>query len=458
MPNVVIVGAGPAGIAAASTIRASSDASITLLDEAAQPGGQIFRRPAPGLDLDMRKLLGDGYDDYVRFHAACDRVLPAIDYRPGTLAWNVADGEVQTLARGAIGQLAYDALILATGATDRIMPVGGWTLPGVFALGGAQVILKQEGHLIGRDVVFCGSSPLLYLAALQYARMGANVVAVLDTTPLRGKVAAIADLAAAPRILGQGLRSILALRRRGIAIHHGVVLTEFIGTDRLQAVRFVDRRGESRTLACDAAAFGHGLKAEAQLAELAGASMDFDPVARQWLPEQDDAGRVAAKVYVAGDGARIGGSIAAALSGARAARAVLADLGLAQKALPAEDGRLRRLYRFQRGLARAFAWPAGHVATLADHVVLCRCEHVTIGEVRAALHLAGGPREINRAKAATRCGMGRCQGRFCGPAAAELVRAEVDRSAAALPGRLRAQPPVKPLPFSALAESEEAAS
>ena len=108
---------------------------------------------------------------------------------------------LHTLRANVADTVAFDALILATGATDRVMPIPGWTLPGVFTLGGAQVLLKEHGCLIGRRIVFCGSSPLLYLAAKQYRAMGAEIAAVLDTTPFAAKVGAAPDLLAAPQTL-----------------------------------------------------------------------------------------------------------------------------------------------------------------------------------------------------------------------------------------------------------------
>jgi NADPH-dependent 2,4-dienoyl-CoA reductase/sulfur reductase-like enzyme len=445
--RVVVVGAGPAGIAAAERLVGAREIEVTLIDEGQRMGGQIYRRPPDDLTLDMAGLLGRDYDAYRRFHETASGLAARLDYRPETLAWNVFGSTVHTLRRGKLEALPFDALVLATGATDRILPVRGWTLPGVFTLGGAQVLLKDQGCLIGRRVVFCGSSPLLYLAALQYARAGGAVVAVLDTTPLTSKLRAVPDLAGEMRIFAKGLSYIWALRRRGIPIHVGVQLESFLGDTRVDGVAF-RASGAARRLACDAVAFGFGLRSEIQLAELAGCELRYDPVLRQWFPAQDTEGRCGNGIYVAGDGSRIGGAEAARLSGELAGGAILADLGLARRPPDRAAARLHQLLRFQRGLAKAFDWPHERIADLADDVVLCRCENILVGEVRRALHAELGATEANRVKATTRCGMGRCQGRFCGPAAAELVAAELGRGDGAL-DRLRAQPPVKPLPLAA---------
>ena len=448
MIRVAIVGAGPAGISAADVLAAHGIAA-TVIDEARQPGGQIYRRARAGLDLDIDSLLGVEAANYRNFHAMFDGLRGRIDYRPLTLAWGVDNRTLYTARDDSADTVDFDALIFATGATDRTLPIPGWTLPGVFTLGGAQVLLKEHGCLIGRRIVFCGSSPLLYLAARQYHAMGAEIAAVLDTTPFTAKIVATPDLIAAWGTLARGVGHMAELRRAGVAMHHGVQLRAFEGSAGVEAVRFRDRRGRDITLQCDAVAIGFGLRPETQLSDLAGAEFRYDSVFRQWLPRTDADGRCGENIYVAGDGASIGGAQAAALTGVLAACAVLDDFKINITRVDRVGARRRvaRLRRFQRGLARAFAWPAGIMRDLDGSVTVCRCEGVSAGELRAAIRADFGPTEVNRLKAITRCGMGRCQGRFCGLAAAELT-AHARNVPLQTVGRLRTQPPVKPLPLA----------
>lgn len=454
MGNVVIVGGGPAGIRAAS-ILVEAGLRPVLVNETRQVGGQGYRMPAKNLALDIKALMGSEAGKYQRLHSLFASLRERIDYRPGTLVWGIHEKVLHTLCDGAASTIPYDALILATGATDRIMPLPGWTLPGVFTLGGAQVILKDQGCLIGSRIVFLGSSPLLFLAALQYHKSGASIAAVVDTTPFSAKWAAIRDLAASPRTLVRGVMYRAALHTAGIPVIDSATPLGIEGKDRVEGIRIKDGRGLERFISCDAVAYGYGLKPETQLAELAGARFRFDPVFRLWLPETDADGRAGADLYLAGDGAAIGGADAAEASGALAAHALLADMNLPQP--ETELRRLRqeieRLRRFQRGLAQAFAWPVAQAAALADETIACRCEAVTVGEIRAAVHAPLGPREVNRVKAITRCGMGRCQGRFCGPALQEIVAGACSAPIAEV-GRLRVQAPVKPIPLHAAAEME----
>lgn len=444
MARALVVGAGPAGIAAAEAL-SRAGAAVTLVDENPRPGGQIHRRPIDGLRMDMPRLLAGSHAAYEAFHARADALCAAIDHRPSTLVWSARDGVAHLAGEAGAGTVEYDALVLATGAVDRVAPAPGWTLPGVFALGGAQALLKGQGCLVGRRTVFCGASPLLYLAALQYVRMGGEVAAIVDAAPFSAKIAALPLMAAEPGTLLDGLGYMLALARRGVRIVHGARVAAFEGEARVEGVTILRRDGARETIACDSAAYGHGLKPESQLAELAGGTLRYDSGARLHLPALDGEGRLRPGVYACGDGAMVGGAVAAEISGRLAGEAAARDLGLAVEGAGGEAAlrRLARLRRFQRGLAIAFPWPAEDVARLDDNVILCRCENVRVGEARAGLANPFGAGDVNRIKAATRCGMGRCQGRFCGPAFAEIVASATGEP----PGRLRVQPPVKPIPI-----------
>ena len=299
MTRVAIVGAGPAGIAAADVLVRHGVAPV-LIDEGRQAGGQIYRQPRPGLRLDIAALLGAEAANYARTHETFARLKDRIDYRPQTLAWGIEERSLHTIQGNVAATVDFDAIILATGATDRTLPIDGWTLPGVFTLGGAQVMLKEHGCLIGKRIVFCGSSPLLYLAANQYRAMGAEVVAILDTTPFAAKISAASGLLASPGTFARGLGYMASLRRAGIAMHHGVELRAFERAQTVEAVRFRKRDGTEVTLPCDAVAVGFGLKPETQLAELGGAEFRYDPVFRQWLPHCDADGRCAARLIRCG--------------------------------------------------------------------------------------------------------------------------------------------------------------
>ncbi|HHT8860563.1 TPA: FAD-dependent oxidoreductase, partial [Burkholderia cenocepacia] len=326
----VIVGAGPAGVRAAEAL---VDAGLhpVVIDENARWGGQIYRQPPADAAFvrGKRTLYGFEAAKADAVHQTMAALLPQVDYRPNTLAWSCGAGRVDTLQDGREVTVPYSHLIVASGATDRMLPVPGWTLAGVYTLGGAQVALKAQGCAIGRRIVLAGTGPLLYLVAYQYAKAGANVAAVLDTSPLRRQAAAAPALLRMPSIFAKGLYTIGWLRAHGVAIETGVTLERVLGDRHVAGLawRAAGDDGQTaspRVLDCDALGLGFGLRSETQLADLAGCRFEFDPLNRAWLPERDAAGRTSVRgLYVAGDGAGIAGADAAEASGRRAALALL---------------------------------------------------------------------------------------------------------------------------------------
>jgi NADPH-dependent 2,4-dienoyl-CoA reductase/sulfur reductase-like enzyme len=441
---VIVVGAGPAGTRAAQTL-AAAGLRPTVIDEAPANGGQIYRRQPAGFRRKPAELYGTEAARATDLHASFDALRDRIDHRPQTLAWNIHDGVLHTVHGTTAKALRFDALILATGASDRIFPLPGWTLPGVYTLGAAQIALKAQATAIGRRIVFMGTGPLLYLVAAQYAKAGVSVAAVLDTSPLSATLHALPLLAARPDVLAKGAALLWQLRRAGIPCHRGLTPRAIEGTDRVEAITF----GTTR-IACDAVAFGYHLRAETQLADLAGCEFRFDAPSRQFLPETDQDGRSSVKgIYLAGDGARILGADGAEIAGRLAAAAVLADLGLPHPDPVPLRAMQTKMDRFRRGLAIAFPPPA---FTLPDDTLVCRCEAITAGALRRAA-TALDANEVNRAKSFSRVGMGRCQGRYCGLASAEIVAAArnipIEQA-----GRLRGQAPVRPLPIATVLQDE----
>ena len=452
----VIVGAGPAGIRAAKTLVEHGLRPI-VLDEAPRWGGQIYRQPPAHFERSKKALYGFEAGRANAIHNAMAGILERVDYRSNTLVWNAEGGQLDVLHQGQTATLAYSHLIVATGATDRVLPFSGWTTPGVYTLGGAQVALKFQGCTIGRRVVLMGTGPLLYLVAYQYAKAGADVLAVLDTATLSDQVVALPRLLNQPAVLAKGLYYVAWLRAHGVALHGGAQSLKALDDAgnapdrRVTGVVWRDAQGE-HTLACDAIGFGYALRSETQLADILGCRFDFDAAQRAWLPERDAAGRsTVAGVYLAGDGAGIMGADAAEWAGERAALALLADTGRDLQAAHAAraaklERQLARTLRFRAGLERAFPFPSDWAAQAPDDLVICRCEEITAGDLRRTA-TATGAVEINRLKALTRVGMGRCQGRMCGLAAAEILAHCTGQSPQDV-GRLRGQAPVKPIPFT----------
>lgn len=445
--RVVIVGAGPAGTRCAETLLAAGIKPV-LVDENRRDGGQIYRRQPEGFTRDYRTLYGSEAGKAQALHQSFDRLRAQIDYRPDTLVWNLTPGQLHCVSNGTHSVIDYDALILCTGATDRLMPLSGWQLAGTYSLGGAQIALKAQSVAIGHRVVFMGSGPLLYLVASQYVKAGAQVAAVLDTSPVGKRIAALPKLLARPAVLFEGLKLLARLYRAKVAVHLGVEPLQVLGEAQtgVSGVRVRTGAGRELQVDCDAVALGYHLRPETQLADLAGCRLQFDSVSGQWLLAVDEEGRTSVSgVYAAGDGTRIRGADAAEQAGRLVANALLHDLELPTDAAArhAQQQSLAVMERFREGLCEAFPWPAAQAKALPDDAIVCRCEMITAGELRTVVREKGAC-EVNRAKAFSRVGMGRCQGRYCSQGGAEVIAAEAGVPVQEV-GRQRGQAPVKPL-------------
>ncbi|WP_035642577.1 NAD(P)/FAD-dependent oxidoreductase, partial [Bradyrhizobium sp. ORS 375] len=423
----LIVGAGPAGMRAAITLVGAGLRPV-VIDEGHACGGQIYRQPlsSDGRDADAR--YGSEAAKASRLHRDFAALGTEVDYRPDALLWNLRDGAADVLRDGVSQRVSYDGLILATGATDRVLPIPGWTLPGVFTLGGAQIALKAQGCAIGKRVVFAGSGPLLYLVAWQYMKAGVEVAAVLDAAPRSAKLNLLRALPLAPEIVLRGLRMAAELILCGTRVQSGVSRLRIEGEGRVTRIVY-QSSGREHAIVCDGVGYGLNLRSETQAADLAGCAFRFDPRDRAHLPLRDGSGRSSiAGVYIAGDGARIAGADAAEAAGERAALALLEDRSLPHDAARATalERTLATIDRLREALEAAFPFPSHWADDIADETLLCRCEEISAGEARRAIG-DFAITEINRLKAVTRVGMGRCQGRMCGAAAAELLAARARR-------------------------------
>ncbi|GBQ27879.1 NAD(P)/FAD-dependent oxidoreductase [Gluconacetobacter azotocaptans] len=445
---VIVVGAGPAGTRAAQRLLQAGLRPV-VIDENERQGGQIYRRQPENFIRPAEKLYGTEAARARALHADFESLRPHIDYRPGTTVWGVADEGLLSVRGSAITVQPFSAIIIASGATDRIMPLPGWTTPGVYSLGASQIALKAQACAIGGTPVFMGTGPLLYLVAWQYLRAGVTPAAVLDTSSLATRLRGLRGMMSRARVVVNGVRYMADLMRAGVKLHAGITPQRIEGReDGVTGVLWQDSRGRLRRTACDAVGTGYGLRAETQLADLLKCDFMFDRRFTQWRPQVDLDGRTSRQdVYLAGDGVLLRGADAAEAAGRLAACALLQDrtLPVATDEIEGLRGVIATMDRFAGGLAGAFPWPAHLAAALPDETVVCRCENVTAGDIRHAATALDSP-EINRAKALMRPGMGRCQGRMCGLAAAEILAA-----ARGVPveqvGRIRTAAPLKPLPL-----------
>ncbi|MFE1270745.1 NAD(P)/FAD-dependent oxidoreductase [Streptomyces sp. NPDC058758] len=443
--DLAVVGAGPAGLAAAVTA-ASFGLTVTLLDAGVRPGGQYYRHPDPALGATRPQALHHdwaafaGREAELRAHERAGRVRYLAEHQVWSVTGSGTDWTVRARTEDAAGEpVRARAVLLATGAYERQLPFPGWTLPGVVGAGGAQAMLKSGLVLPGRRVVVAGSGPLLLAVAGSLAAAGARVPAVVEAAGYGAYARHTGTLLRNPAKLAEGALYGGALLRHRVRplLRHAVV--EAHGTDRVEAVTVarLDRDwrpvpGTGRRIPCDALAVGHGLVPELSLATALGcatrtaadgtAALVLTPGLRTSVPG----------VWAAGETGGVGGARLALTEGEIAAHAV------AGRTVPTGLARRRdRLRAFADAMGAAHRPGAGWTGWLREETAVCRCEEVPAARVREAVEELGAT-DARTVKLLTRAGMGWCQGRMCGPAVAALAGggAVADRRPLACPVRL----------------------
>ncbi len=435
--DLVVVGAGPAGLAGAGTA-GELGLRVALLDMAEHVGGQFYRQPAAGLGAARPEALHHDWDAFValRKRLAAGRV----EHLGRHHVWAVergADGDWAVHAvvgddggDGRPVRVRARAVLLATGAYERQLPFPGWTLPGVVGAGGAQAMLKGGLVLPGKRVVVAGSGPLLLAVASSLASAGAEVPAVIEASGYLGYARHPRALAVNPRKLAEGLTHGAALLRHRIALRTRSAVTEAHGSERVEAVTVsrLDARwrpvpGSGRRIACDALAVGHGLVPGIELGTTLGCGTRTtadNTLALHLGSGQETSVR---GVWGAGEVGGVAGAQLARIEGELAARSIAARLGRdpgPERRVRQLSSRRTRLRTFAEAMAATHAPGPGWTGWLCDDTEVCRCEEVTAGRVRAAV-ADQGARDARTVKLFTRAGMGWCQGRMCGAAVSCLA-------------------------------------
>ncbi|MBI1734812.1 MAG: FAD-dependent oxidoreductase [Candidatus Rokubacteria bacterium] len=455
----VVVGGGPAGLAAARTA-ARHGARVVLVDENAELGGQYYRQVPAQFRMREAPVLGK---ETTEGRALIDEIRSlGVELRLDATVWGVFDQRIVTVAtRDATERIEAQTLILAPGAYDRPVPFPGWTLPGVMTAGGAQNLMKGYRVLPGRRVLVAGSGPLLLVVARYLLHGGAQVVAVAEASPLRGLWRYAHRMLPHLNLVQRAYAYRRELQDAGVPLLSGHVIRRALGKTEVEHAvigpcddAWRPRAGSEPSYDVDAVVVGYGFLSSLELSRLAGCEHRYEPAVGGWVPVRDrNLETTVPGVFVAGDGAGVAGSAVAVAEGHWAGLGVAHRLGrLTGRAYSSEAsrarGRLRHLAGFRRVMDELYRFGPGIYTLADDRVTLCRCEEITVGEALAAIR--DGASHVNEVKAWTRAGMGRCQGRMCGPALAHLVARETGRSVADA-GCFTPRPPAKPVPIEALA-------
>jgi len=458
--DLVIVGAGPAGMHAAIQAR-SHGLRVLVADDQPAPGGQIWR----AVERTAAKATGDILGEDYQAGAAVVRAFRACgaDYRPSTQVWQIEKGWHVYMTHGQQATVVQaDNILLATGAQERPAPFPGWTLPGVMTVGAAQILLKTSGQVPDQPVWIAGSGPLVLVYIKQLLQAGGRVAGWLDTAPPQSWRRGLPHLLSALggwRDLRKGYRWMQALRKAKIPIYRGVTDIRAEGEGCLSQIVFQAAGGVRQHVPAQLLLVHEGIVPSIHVTRALECKLDWVPAQRCFSPRTDKWGHTSQPgIFIAGDGAGIAGARAACLRGQ------LAGIGVARHMGKIGDGQADKLAAPVRNrLARELALrplldamypPRANTASPSDDTIVCRCEELTAGEIRAYAKLGRpGPNQI---KSFTRAGMGPCQGRQCGYTIANIL-AEAQQRPVAEVGFYRIRPPLKPLTLGELASLDDGA-
>ncbi|MEZ5836619.1 MAG: FAD-dependent oxidoreductase [Geminicoccaceae bacterium] len=458
--DCAVVGAGPAGLAAA-TAAAHAGASVVLLDERTSPGGQYLKALAGS----HRFVKGPVDRQFSEREKALSAALDAgATLRNNALVWIVRkreDGfELGIFADGVESRLRSRTLVLAQGAYEKPHPVPGWTLPGVMTTGAAQTLARSYRVASGERILIAGNGPLNLQVASEIVRGGGHVVGVVEAARLAhpaGVVPALRAAMFAPRLMAAGLGYRARLASAGVRVIEGSALIAIEGEKRAEAALVAPfnqdgriERSRAIRFEVDTVCLGYGFLPNADLARMLAVRMTEGGEQNCPRPDVDEHGRTSvAGLFCAGDGAGIEGAVAArhrgtlaGLSAASLIRSNRTSTDAAQYRNAAKG--LRRARAFQHALWTLFQ-PAGAIEPPSGETVICRCEEVTVGRVAELIN--SGMRDLGSIKHMTRLGMGRCQGRYCSALACSMLENAGHRV-------FMTQAPAKPLPIAAIAREK----
>lgn len=449
--DIIVIGAGPAGISAALEAD-HHGASVCLLDEQASAGGQIYRNVSNSTPT-RKRVLGA---DYLAGRQMVDDLRNSnVVHRTGVTVWKVGkDGSVAYSKDESAVQIQGRHIIIANGATERPTPLPGWTKAGAMTVGAAQILIKSAG-IVPVNAVLIGSGPLLYLVAHQLVSAGAPPKALIETQTKWDLQKATRHLFPALKgwkQLAKGLQLIALLRWAGVPRFTGATNIAISGDGKVESVSF-QVNGKNHSVPTTSALLHQGVVPNTQITRSISLKHTYNAQQHCFHPVTDHLGQSSNSMFsVAGDGAGIGGAKVAALSGKISALSALCQIGTIPRSMceklaaPMLKKRLSEL-AIRPFLDAAYPPPA-EVLRPANDTIICRCEEVTAGDIRQFVSL--GCKGPNQAKSFGRPGMGPCQGRYCGLTVTQIL-AEETNQAHDVVGGYRIRAPLKPITLKELA-------
>lgn len=466
--ELAVIGAGPAGLGAAITA-GEWGAQTILIDSFTQPGGQYFMQTPAAFSSQKGTRIEEKGKTYIEKLAG----LP-VKTITKTLVWGIFEEEgafpwrVALYGPDAPHYLLAKNIILANGAYDTPVAFPGWTLPGVMTCGAALTLLKTYRLAPGTKALVTGTGPVLLSVAAHLIEASVEVMAICEANRLLPK-----GLAHLPTMLGhlnrawEGIQYASRIFPAGTPYKTGWSILSANGQERVEQaiIAQLDRDGrpipdKTQTLEVDLVVSGYNLTPNTGLARMVDCNLEYRPEKGGWIPVRDEDMRASKPgIYIVGDGAGIGGADNALLEGQIAGVSVALETGhlsseSAEKIRRALNHKRQNQLRFGRLYSDLFTPPRGLIALADDETVLCRCEEVTLGQVKESVQM--GATTLKEVKMATRCGMGNCQGRMCERSVSAAIVEALSGELADCKrvGHYAIRPPLHPLPAQFLAEAQ----
>jgi len=452
--DLIVLGAGPAGVAAAK-VASKEGAEVIIIDENRDAGGQIYRAPPKGL-RPKKSFISDEFKEGEKQRISLNNsnIITLFENR----VWSISsDLIIYTIGPKGLQSLKTKSLIVATGALERIIPFPGWTSPGVIGLAATTILLKSQYVLPGKSTIVAGCGPLLIAVAFGILKSGGNISAIIDLNSNLDWAKTFPKMLSKPEQFIKGIKWLAEIKKAGTKIYRAHTVTEVIKFSNELNVsiapintkgNFIERE-KQKTIKGDCLAVGHGLFPSTEITRLLKAKHIFDPMKGGWVPLVDEDFRSSIPgVYIAGDATGISGAFSAVNKGRIAGFTALKDLNLISNK-EFEDKKkselilLKRNEIFGKASSNLMKLREELIQTISPKTIVCRCEDVYLSEINKAISL--GARDVNQLKAWTRCGMGPCQGRTCSEAIETILANKIgDRESV---GQWTGRTPLRPLPI-----------
>lgn len=463
--EMVIIGAGPAGISAAIEA-AKSGMKVTVLDENAKTGGRIFSQLNEGLKFNDPKAHSSDFKKGTKLLTEFLANSHNINFLSNAQVIGIfPNRELAYHQNGKLFRIRYKGLIIATGAFERSVPFPGWTLPGVFTAGGTQTLIKMQGILPGKKFLLAGTGPLQLVLANQIIEAGGEVEAILEAGKTGSWYETMRAIWGNWNLLVDGLRYLNGIRKAKVPILRNHLILKASGDGQVEKAVFskCDQdwkpiESTSQTIEVDTICLGYGFVPSVDLSRLAGCEHQFEARLGGWIPVRDTTMMTSVPhVYSVGDGSGVAGNIVAGLEGRIAGIAAAQSFGyLSQKAAKQQQSpflnALRKLTRFRKYLDNMSVPRPGLYELANDKTLICRCEEINLRTIKKAIQEVK-PENINELKRTTRAGMGHCQHKMCGHALQEIMAAQLGINPSEV-GAIRPRPPIKPVPLGVFEDLE----